>query len=172
MTEDASDHRSNIELGARSWRIACVLALVAAIVLAAVFAPPFAQPETYHRFADQRSLLGIPNFLDVVSNLAFLAVGVTGLHFVRGQMRTHRSSTLETNSDRWGWGIVFAAVVLGSLGSVSYHWAPDSPRLAWDRLPMAVGFMSLVAVVVAERINAKAGLILLAPLCLLGATSV
>src|SRR6201987_2903758 len=41
--------------------------------------PPIAQAPTYHQFADQRTLLGIPNFWNVVSNLPFVLVGAVGL---------------------------------------------------------------------------------------------
>src|SRR5512135_1431489 len=48
--------------------------------------PPLLQNEDYHQFADQRELFGIPNFLNVVSNLPFIVIGVVGL------LRFHRNS--------------------------------------------------------------------------------
>ncbi|MGH7338797.1 MAG: hypothetical protein ACREI7_14545, partial [Myxococcota bacterium] len=53
-----------------------------------------------------------------------------------------------------------------------YHLAPDDARLVWDRLPMTIAFMSLVAAVVSERIDARWGNVLLWPLVLLGLASV
>jgi len=156
----------------RGKRIAVLWAVAVVITLAAALAPPFAQPESYHRFADQRSLLGIPNYLDVTSNVAFLVVGVMGVLFVFREKGNERRRAFENSSERWGWGVAFAAVALGCFGSAFYHWAPDSPRLAWDRLPIAVAFMSIVAATAAERISPKAGMRLLAPLALLGAASV
>ena len=44
--------------------------------------PPLAQNQTYHEFADQRTLLGILHFFNVVSNFPFLFVGAAGLLFV------------------------------------------------------------------------------------------
>ena len=41
--------------------------------------PPILQDQSYHQFADQRDLFGIPNFWNVVSNLPFIAVGAVGL---------------------------------------------------------------------------------------------
>jgi hypothetical protein len=35
--------------------------------------PPLLQDQSYHQFADQRELFGIPNFWNVVSNLPFVA---------------------------------------------------------------------------------------------------
>jgi hypothetical protein len=40
--------------------------------------PPILQDQSYHQFADQRTILGIPNFWNVVSNLPFLPVGAAG----------------------------------------------------------------------------------------------
>jgi len=156
----------------RGARVAIVWATAVAIALAAWLVPPFAQPEGYHGFADQRSMLGIPNFLDVTSNLAFLIAGAMGLLFViRGKHADGRPA-FRDSSERWGWGVSFAAVALTCFGSGYYHWAPNSSRLVWDRLPMAVGFMSFVAAIASERVSPKAGLRLLVPLIVLGAASV
>ncbi|HKE42511.1 MAG TPA: alkaline phytoceramidase [Casimicrobiaceae bacterium] len=156
----------------REARIAIIWATAAAIGLAAFLAPRFEQPEDYHRFADDRAMLGVPNLFDVASNLAFLIVGAMGLYFVLRGKRADGGPAFTDTAESWGWGVAFAAVALTSCGSAYYHWAPDSSSLAWDRLPMAVGFMSIVAAIVAERISAKAGLRLLIPLALLGAASV
>jgi hypothetical protein len=156
----------------RNARIAIVLAIAAAIALAAFVAPPQVQPEDYHRFADRRALLGIPNLLDVASNFAFLVVGALGVGFVLRGKRADGSAAFVDPSERWAWGVAFAAVAFTSCGSAYYHWAPDSPRLAWDRLPMAVGFMCVVAAIVGERISARAGPRLIVPLALVGAASV
>ena len=40
-----------------------------------------------------------------------------------------------------------------AIGSSYYHWKPSNSRLVWDRLPMTVGFMSLVAVVISETLG-------------------
>jgi len=151
---------------------AIIWAAAAAVVLAAALAPRFAQPEDYHQFADQRPNFGLPNFFDVASNLAFVVVGLLGLRFVaRGRLADGRPA-FEHASERWAWGTVFAATALTCIGSGYYHLSPDSPRLAWDRLPMAVAFMGLVAATVSERVSPEAGRRLLVPLVLLGAGSV
>lgn len=54
-------------------------ATVLATIAAAAMSPPIPQSPAYHLFADTRSLLGIPNCLNVVSNLPFAIVGVLGL---------------------------------------------------------------------------------------------
>jgi hypothetical protein len=52
---------------------------VTLVTLAAVFlAPPIAQPLSFHHFADDRSLWGIPNFWNVSSNVPFVLIGIYG----------------------------------------------------------------------------------------------
>ena len=52
--------------------------------------PPIPQSQIYHGFADQRTLLGIPNFWNVVSNLPFILVGALGLQYVRRDLSARR----------------------------------------------------------------------------------
>jgi hypothetical protein len=163
---------STLAPGRRDWRLALIIAIGLVVLLAALLAPPYAQDEAYHQFADQRAFFGIPNFLDVVSNIAFLVAGIGGLWFVvRG---THPDGTpaFEQPADRWCWGVVCVAVAFTCCGSWYYHLVPDSARLAWDRLPMAVAFAGILAATIAERVSARAGGVLLVPLVLLGAFSV
>jgi hypothetical protein len=150
-------------------RVLVLIAMAAAIVLAAVLLPPIAQPPEYHRFADARTLAGIPNFWNVVSNLAILAAGSAGLRLVA---RQPASTALAVPAARAAYAVLFAGFILTALGSAYYHWAPDNARLVWDRLPMTIAFMGLVGVLVAERIDARTGMRLLVPLVLLGAASV
>jgi hypothetical protein len=64
-------------------RLLFALAVVSAVVLWLL--PPISQSLAYHGFADQRTLLGIPNAPNVLSNLPFLFVGVAGLAFILSQ---------------------------------------------------------------------------------------
>jgi hypothetical protein len=54
----------------------------------------------------------------------------------------------------------------------AYHFGPRDSTLLWDRIPMAIGFMALVAATVGERISVKASMQILVPLMALGAASV
>ena len=45
------------------------LGLMAASLAALLLLPPITQDQSYHRFPDQRAIIGVPNFWDVVSNL-------------------------------------------------------------------------------------------------------
>ena len=54
------------------------LCLMAASLAGLLLLSPIPQDQGYHHFADQRTLLGIPNFWNVISNLPFIAVGAAG----------------------------------------------------------------------------------------------
>jgi Ceramidase len=139
-----------------------LLAIAAAFLL-----PAMQQPVEYHDFADHRHAYGIDNFLDVISNLAFLIAGVMGLVLViGGRVR------FEFASERWPFVVFFLGVLLTALGSAYYHLAPDNETLFWDRLPMTIAFMALVSSQIVDRINVRAGLMLLLPMLLLGVASV
>jgi hypothetical protein len=144
-----------------------LLALTAAVVLAAGLLPAVPQPVDYHDFADQRAFLGIHNFVDVVSNGAFLVVGLAGLLIVR-----LRRAHFERRAEGVPYIVFFLGVALTAAGSAWYHLAPDNERLVWDRLPMTIAFMSLIAAQLAERFDSRLGLLLLAPLLAVGMGSV
>jgi hypothetical protein len=118
--------------------------------------PPIAQDQSYHEFADQRTVFGIPNFWNVVSNLPFLAVGAAGLRRFRGD-----SATV----------VFFLGVFLTGIGSSYYHWNPCDDTLFWDRLPMTLAFAAILALVVHERVGERAGVILLWPALAVGVFS-
>lgn len=138
-----------------------MLALAAAATLGMSFAPAIPQPAAYHRFVDDRTLLGIPNALNVLSNVPFLFAGIAGVIACRRPFE-----------ERSLYSVFFVAAGLVCVGSGYYHWAPDNERLVWDRLPMTAGFMSLLAAVIAERVDVGWGKRLLAPLLVAGVGSV
>lgn len=131
---------------------------------------PLRQDQSYHEFADDRVLFGIGNAADTLSSLVFVAVGMAGLLFL--WRRRQGAGCFEIPSEMRAYWILFGAVVATGLGSAWYHQAPDDARLVWDRLPMAIAFMSLLAAVITERVSPAAGLRLLPPLTLFGAASV
>lgn len=148
-------------------RTRCLIAFTVLSIAAALLLPAVPQPAGYHDFADHRPMLGVANFLDVASNLGFLLVGVAGLVVV---MRPR--TRFEFNRERWPYAVFFFGVLLTAVGSAYYHLAPDNERLFWDRLPMTIAFMSLIAAQVVDRIDIRAGLALLLPMLLAGAGSV
>jgi hypothetical protein len=145
------------------------LALAAAVGITALFVPRTPQPLSYHHFADRRSWLGIPNFGDVASNILFLVAGFWGLTFLRRKPSQERFIDAR---ERWPYVFIFLGLLLTACGSAYYHLAPDNARLVWDRLPMTVVFMPLVAAMIAERVNVMLGLWLLPVLIAVGIGSV
>ncbi len=139
-----------------------VLCLIAALLL-----PAMPQPLAYHAFADRRTLFGIPNFLDVTSNLAFVVAGLAGIIVV-----FHPRTRWVSSAERWPYAFFFFGLLLTSAGSAYYHLAPGNERLFWDRLPMTVAFMSLVSAQISDRTSPRVGVALLAPMILVGAASV
>jgi hypothetical protein len=144
-----------------------IVGLAVVAVAAAFLLPAMPQPVAYHDFADQRALLGVANFVDVASNAGFLLAGIAGLVVV---VRTRTS--FEHPAERWPYAIFFLGMLLTAAGSAYYHLAPDNERLFWDRLPMTVAFMSLIAAQLVDRISVRGGLALLVPMLLVGAASV
>lgn len=125
------------------WSIIALICVVATVVV--VNLKPIPQPLAYHDFADARPLLGIPNALNVLSNLPFVAVGFFGLVFV-----LDRRSTLE-RPQRWAYGILFAGLLLTGIGSGYYHLSPDNQRLVADRLPMTIAMTGFITVLLCDR---------------------
>ena len=146
-----------------TWREKILAILVILSLLSFIFIAPIPQDLQYHSFADTRTIWGIPNFFDVISNLPFAIVGLLGLNYVFNNWNTNRS---------WSWLILFLSILFVAAGSSYYHLNPNNQTLVWDRLPMAVGFMSLFAIVVGDYIYPKLEQWLLIPMCVLGVFSV
>ena len=143
-----------------------LLALALGLALALLAQPPIHQPLAYHRFADARTLLGVPNFWNVLSNLPFVLVGLAGLTWcARHIQRVPREL-------RAAWLVLFVGVALVGLGSGWYHLAPGNATLVWDRLPMTLAFMAFFAIILGEHLSARAARIALWPLLLAGVASV
>lgn len=55
------------------YRVNLLLFLVCITVIIGVFSqPPISQPESYHQFADQKTFFGVPNTMNVLSNIPFV----------------------------------------------------------------------------------------------------
>lgn len=135
-------------------RVAFLLGLLITGLLGVGVLEPIPQEPSYHLFADTRTFFGVPNFNDVVSNAGFAVVGILGMVILAGEKRR---TIFFQPPDARPYTFFFVGVVLVSLGSAYYHWAPSNERLLWDRLPMSIGFMAFSSAVVADRIHARAG---------------
>jgi hypothetical protein len=151
-------------------RHAVVLVAVGGCLAAVFVGPPVPQSLAYHHMADQRSWLGIPNALNVLSNLPFAVVGLLGLALLFGS--GVRRVPFRDPWERWPYAALFTGLALTSVGSSYYHLAPDNARLVWDRLPMTLGFMGLLTAVLAERMSLSLARWLFVPLLAVGAASV
>jgi hypothetical protein len=149
------------------WRGKLLLLVSVAFAVAAILVPAMPQPLSYHAFADCRTLLGIPNFFNVISNVPFLIAGAWGLALVlRGD------GNFLDEREKLPYLVFFLGALLTCLGSAYYHAAPDNPRLVWDRLPMTLGFAGLVSAALMERLGASLGRRSLWPLLALGMLTV
>jgi hypothetical protein len=160
------------QLISRKASLAILILLAAVVAVVGCMLPRIPQPQSYHLFADRRAFLGIPNFGDVSSNLPFAVIGIWGLVFLLRSRRGKRDELFIDRREMWPYLFVFAGLLLTAFGSSYYHLAPDDSRLVWDRLPMTITFMSLVAAVIAERVNLRLGLWLLPILLVVGLASV
>src|SRR5581483_1787266 len=101
---------SEVTGSGRNLPLVIFLVAMAASLAALALLPPIPQPQDYHQFADQRTLFGIPNFWNVISNLPFVAIGAAGLWRCR---------------DDLAGTVIFAGIFLTGFGSSYYHWNPS-----------------------------------------------
>ncbi|MCF6262461.1 MAG: ceramidase [Xanthomonadales bacterium] len=146
------------------WLIAI---LTIASSLSLLFIEPIPQDISYHLFSDVKPAFGIPNFWNVLSNIAFAVVGILGLYNIYVS-----KSLVLIDSIRLSYALFFAGVSLVALGSGYYHLWPDNQTLVWDRLPMTIAFMALFSILICEFISERVGKVLLIPLILVGIASV
>lgn len=141
-----------------------VLIAIPLILLAgALIVGPIPQSPAYHGFADGQAFYGIPNFANVVSNLAFLLFGGIGL---RRCLRQRPDGALAA------WTFFFLAFVVLGFGSAYYHWAPANGTLVVDRLAMTLAFAGLYVALLSEYVDERVEKALLLPAALIGIASV
>lgn len=141
------------------WRLLpSVVVLLCAVSLLMYGAIP--QYDAYHVFADSKAYFGIPNAMDVLSNITFGLTGLMGLIGLSLGWILGQRQGVQVVADRWQpRDIAYLAFVVSifatSFGSGFYHWAPDDARLFWDRLPIACACASLLAAVRIEVMNIR-----------------
>ena len=143
----------------------CIVLL--SVVAIFYFVSPIPQDPTYHQFVDQRQIFGVPNLFNVVSNLAFIIVGLYCLSTLVSYVRENNRVSLGSASY-----IFFIGLILTGFGSGYYHLSPTNQTLVWDRLPMAIAFMALFSFFLYVHISPRAGSRLLWPLLAIGMFSV
>lgn len=150
----------------RIWNLIGIVIVLIGVVL---FLPPYPQDPGYHVFADTRLVCYVPRFGDVVSNIAFVSVGLLGLWALTG---VRARVIFKRPLDAVPYLTFYAGVALTGFGSAYYHWEPTTDRLFWDRLPMTLAFTSLTAAFVADRLDQTIGVTRVLPiLAAIGVTS-
>lgn len=145
------------------WRIAVLVLFCIGSLVIALVTSPIPQDLAYHAFSDTRTVLAVPNFFNVASNVPFLLIGCIGLAKAVG------ASPVGTGG---AWILFFLAIGLVGIGSSYYHWWPQNASLIWDRLPMTTGFMALFVILIGEYFDRRAVRWLLLPAVVTGASSV
>jgi len=121
--------------------------LVTAIVLFAL--GPMPQDPSYHDFADS-TVLDIPHFAIVATNIAFLVVGIWGLFLLYARRARERPEPFAIAAP---YVVFFAGFVLTAFGSAYYHADPTNLTLTWDRAAMTVIFAGITAIYVGDRLD-------------------
>jgi hypothetical protein len=153
----------------RSRRLRTIAVFAPLAIAAALlpFLPVIPQDPTYHEFADQRSVLGIPHCGDVLTSALFSLVGLHGL-LVLFRLGRRGGQAFADPRERWAYAVLFVGVALTGAGSAYYHLAPTTATLFWDRLPMTLIFAPIFCIVAAERIGPRLGRLALLPALVIG----
>lgn len=133
--------------GPLSAREVGLLASLVLLGLVAVLSPALTY-DTGLLFADARHWHGVPNAMDVFSNLPFALLGGWGLWRLRVQARGRVRDCAR---------MFFIGLLVTALCSTFYHLHPDVMRLAADRAGMTVAFAGLIGLAVADRVSHRAG---------------
>jgi hypothetical protein len=144
-----------------------IICFVIVVTVSFLIVPPITQDIMYHQFSDKDTVFGIPNALNVLSNIFFLAVGCLGLVSI---LKNRDLNILYEN--KYAYITLFLGAALVSFGSGYYHLYPSNDTLVWDRLPMTIVFMGLLSIIISEFFSIKLGKVFLLPLLLIGLSSV
>lgn len=144
-----------------------LLSVVVISCLLVAIMPAIPQDLNYHIYADRRSFAGIDYILNVISNIPFVWVGISGIW----TLFKHPEIKLE-NRIFPAYLYFFIGVACVGIGSSYYHLAPSNETLVWDRLPMTLAFIAFFTIILAEFVSVRVAKIALYPLLILGIISV
>lgn len=148
-----------------SRREAWLLGIAVVLLILGLVAPDMAGPGAGSApLSDIRTLVGLPNAIDVLSNLPFLVIGLLGLYRLHCLERGHEHHAPALAHDELpgsaldcAW-LFFAGLVLVAAASAFYHLQPDDVlRLAGDRAAMAVAFAGVIGLAVCDRVSQRWG---------------
>lgn len=144
-----------------------LLSLTVFMVVTIFSLSPILQSQQYHQFADQRTLFGIPNAFNVLSNLPYLLLAIVGLRSGYAPGFDHASPFMRSLLR-----VFYISIGLLALGSSIYHLQPNNLGLLLDRLPMSVAFMCFLVFVVSKHLDEDTGKKLALPMSLAAMMSV
>ena len=76
MAHSTDNHLDKMNTGDNFSKIMLLGIVIVSVGAVFYFVDSIPQDPAYHQFADQREFLGVPNFFNVSSNLAFIIIGV------------------------------------------------------------------------------------------------
>lgn len=117
-----------------SFRVKAFFTLAWPVAFALAFwFPPISQDLDFFDFAESGQISIVPHAWNVLSNIAFICVGLVGLK---------RLASIWEEVQPWAEAVFYIGITLTGLGSAYFHWNPNMDTLLWDRLPMTVSFMA------------------------------
>ena len=119
-------------------------------VIALIIKGPIPQEPAYHNFADKCNILGIPNFMNVITNLPFLFIGIAGITVTSKASQSEKRLKIISIT-------LFIGFILLFFGSSYYHYQPSHFSLIFDRIPILVIIMSLLSIFIYDYFGASAG---------------
>ena len=129
-------------------------AIVLLVLAAQPLLPHLPQSQDYHHFVDTRTLWGVPNALDTLSNLPFVIGGMAGVVLVLAGRLPAPTSALGAMAL-----LTFAGLIATGLGSAWYHVQvpPNDAGLAVDRYGMVIAFAGILGLAAAHKVSERAG---------------
>jgi hypothetical protein len=131
----------------------CALVILAAMTLAMIVGliawGPVTLDAPEQRYADQRTLFGIPHAANVLANLPVLVMGLWG-------WATTRASVWPSEV-RLPWQAFHLCVVVGSVIAAIYHAVPGPVGYVMSQVAMSAAFVLLSIGVLAERVSPHFG---------------
>ena len=121
-----SKHLKSVIMASDKLKAIMVISICITSVLGMFILNPIAQDPSYHLFVDGRTIFGIANFWNVLSNLPFLLVGLMGLKSIYYSKDVTYHPELHTASI-----VFFIGISLVAFGSGYYHLDPNNETLLW-----------------------------------------
>lgn len=147
--------------------VACTVVVIAALL----FTREPWKPPHLHAFADTRSLAGVPNAANVLSSLAFVIVGLSGVRRCWSGIAVDLPGFV-VRAEALVWLLFFGAVTVTGAGSAFYHADPSDDSIFWDRLPLSLALAAFIAAALTERVGVREGLLTLPVLLVFALLSV